>query len=293
MVDRIEPVISRLARAHGLTSKYVERQVRLHAPRLPFERIEVTPERAGYDLLAGLYSRFGEVRRAVPRFTDMARLTQMPTGCRMHVRDGAVEGFFASNGEAVPAHHGVVAPDVGLALQKDVHYLHSAREDTTLHYGLSFPEATSPFAYVAVSTCDRAYVTEALCDATSATIAPESIAVLTRGLCLAPAPHNAMSVLIGRVGAHLRDMGFRYLVSAVNPMMGFSGTSFAAAGFVPFASAPVRYGYSVAGRYAAPRSGRAVQAPAWATPPNLLLVRHIARNAHKVVYSVDRLVSIR
>jgi hypothetical protein len=81
-------------------------------------------------------------------------------------------------------------------------------------------------------------------------------------------------------------------LTAVNPMLGFTGASFFASAFRPFAIAPIHYAYSAERFYATRRSQRAVLGRLLDTPRNLLLLRTIDRKGALPTAMTSSLIEI-
>ena len=68
---------------------------------------------------------------------------------------------------------------------------------------------------------------------------------------------------------------FKYLITALNPFLGFKGSIFLGASFVPFARSPLAYRYTNEGLYANRRRGEAEKDQRYNTPPIVWLCRHV------------------
>jgi hypothetical protein len=79
---------------------------------------------------------------------------------------------------------------------------------------------------------------------------------------------------------------FRYIVTAFNPMLGFSGTIFMASGFVPFATAPVTYSYNSYGMFCTRRQSGACLTQRLDTPNNVLSVLGVDKVTRRSLRSV-------
>ncbi|MHA6757033.1 transglutaminase-like domain-containing protein [Streptacidiphilus sp. PAMC 29251] len=118
--------------------------------------------------------------------------------------------------------------------------------------------------------------------------------MLTRAMGLKGTAFNLMSFTMGQAAHALRQMGCRYIVTAFNPMLGFSGCTLQATNFTPLADAPIAYFYDNFGRYVTRRHSGADH-PVNRTQPiyrNLLAVLGVDRKARKELKQVKTLVHI-
>jgi len=192
----------------------------------------------------------------------------------------------------VPLTFGPVQPSVGHFIQSRLHYLQSARCDTMLELGMHVPEAPMPLSYVGFSACDRSYIRQAI-SAIDQQAGRADILVLTRMYGLPSAPPNLMSLLIARAAQFLRgSTSARYIVTAFNPMLGFPGAVYRAAGFVPFALAPVTYNYDDNGFYASRRQSGGCLTQKLDTPRNVLLILGVDKAARRVLSKLTHVVDI-
>ena len=91
-------------------------------------------------------------------------------------------------------------------------------------------------------------------------------------------PANLMSLMTKHVIRELRRRTrARVMLTAYNPLLGFCGAVYRASGFVPFATAPVAYGYDERDRYTTRRVGNSVRLSELNTPPNILMARGLDR----------------
>ncbi|MWA00808.1 hypothetical protein F8568_010535 [Actinomadura sp. LD22] len=145
----------------GVAARTMQTQVRLHLPALPRE------------LLA---------EGAVPDVYERVRVQAL-------VRSAEIA--MATIDAAYDAHFSMLVG--GTKLRRDpsrLHYLRSARSDTTFEFGIFAPGAAMPIAYAAFSPVDRRYMLDAL-RAVGVRAGHQEILVLTRMHGLPGVPHTA------------------------------------------------------------------------------------------------------
>src|SRR5207244_1225117 len=126
-----------------------------------------------------------------------------------------------------------VKPSIGNLYQRRLHYLRSVRGDTLMHFGLFLPGAEYPLTYVALSVCDRPYMSDSLI-AARLDCNRQDCLVITRMYGLPRIPKNLMSLTLKCVAKVLRRSArARILLTAFNPLLGFDGAAFRASGFHP------------------------------------------------------------
>jgi hypothetical protein len=255
----------------GLPANYAERQFRLHLPTLSRDAIAGSSTKATRILATRLHSRF---HRTAGVHRELAASNRPPAPVRRPARTG--EPVFRQ------------APDeVGLWLHREVHYLHCERSDSIMHVGAFVGNADVPALCLSFSRCDRPYLLEALENATATTSDRASVVVLTRAASTMPLPKNLVSRLVAWAARELRVRTDATLcVTAINPLLGFDGASFRAAGFVPFALSPMTYQYDRQGLYVTRRMATASFGQQLETPPIVWLVRTLEPRAAPIVHRV-------
>ncbi|WP_410596709.1 hypothetical protein [Amycolatopsis sp. lyj-23] len=275
LVERFAEDLTRQSRTSwngiGLPANYAERQFRLHLPALSRDAIAGSSMRAARILATRLHSRFDRtagVHRAIAASNRPSAAVRGPV----------------HTGEPVFRR----APDeVGLWLHREVHYLHCERSDSIVHVGAFVGNADVPALCLSFSQCDRPYLLEALENAATPTPEPASIVVLTRAASTMPLPRNLVSRLVAWAARELRiRTGATLCVTAINPLLGFDGASFRAAGFVPFAMSPMTYQYDRQGLYVTRRMATVSYGQLLDTPPIVWLVRTLEPRAAPIVHRI-------
>jgi hypothetical protein len=182
----------------------------------------------------------------------------------------------------IPLKFGEVDPAWGYNVQKDLHYIHGPRDDSIGHFGFYVPDCAYPFCYAALSVCDRKYQMDAL-----NTILPDTqmhqVLNMTRAYSFPPLPKNTMSKLFQMIANHYSSLRkYAAIITALNPLLGFKGSTFLGSSFVPFATSPMQYWYTSKGLYLNRRAsieGRVLQR--MSTPPILWMARGLTRGVQR------------
>lgn len=256
------------SRRFGIDPLAIEQQLRLHLPSCSEQSVVLSPDSTVADVLYRLGPRFDQIRRALARQRELNGLQEYPAG----TSGRSAIGFLALGA-------GEVAADIGEFVQDKLHYLHAPRADTLLHFGAFTPSGEFPVGYLAVAPCDRDYIIDALSQWLGSAVKRDRVLVVSRSWTAPRSPHGLVSWLYARARATLRAREVDFLVTALNPMLGFDGSSLRASGFVPFATSAVAYGYDANGLYVTRRSRRVVRQAQFGTPPNVLYVSPVHKKA--------------
>jgi hypothetical protein len=289
VLDGLSGVIAQDARKLGIDERSVRTQIRLHLPGIERSTLRSRRPKSIYEMIRlQVIARCSRMRENADHGERLA-YTSLLIGAHTLRRDLTVERHDAP---PVQLAFGSVQPSYGYFIQSRLHYLMSARCDTTLELGIHVPEARMPWGYVGFSACDRGYLREAIARV-DPEVDPSQVLVLTRMYGLPSALPNLMSLVIARSAQYLRhSTSARYIVTAFNPMLGFSGAVYRASGFVPFGMAPVTYGYDDQGFFSSRRSLGKGLTQSLDTPPNVLLILGVDRHANRRLARVEKLVSI-
>lgn len=133
------------------------------------------------------------------------------------------------------------------AYAQSQHYLHTARQDETLSFGVFRDDEQYPFAWVSYSRAGRKYKQ---CILQSLGVDYDSAFELTRAWNDETSPKNTMSMLYAFAHATIQDRYLRAgdsmgaIITTVNPNLGFVGSAFRAVGFSLVAEKPTQYFYA-------------------------------------------------
>ena len=168
----------------------------------------------------------------------------------------------------------IVEEEMGKYLEEKLHYLHSFRNDAIIRIGLFIQEYNYPVCYMSFSKIDRIDKLLSLKKSLNRDISNDEVIELSRVYGCGNLPKNSISFLIAASKKYLK--GYKYLITAVNINLGFSGNSMISSGFVPYAFRPVNYAYNAEGFYTAKRNPcQELSISPNEMPPNILLVREI------------------
>ena len=285
--------IDTVAHVLGIDPHYLSIQVRLHIPYydeaehgdgIPIIREILQKLRANLDSFGSTYETHRELNE----------IDLLPRGCDLTVSEsGALYMSPPDNSPGVPVRFGSVPERYGLSIQERLHYIHKARKDTDFHFGMFLGDATAPVSYVAFSTAIRQYLVNALVRSIPGYSGNSNeVIVMTRAFGYSPLPKNTMSKMFDCAAAALRDEGFSYIVTAMNPFLGFRGSIFSGSSFQCFATSPMRYWYGPTGAYLNRRSAESAQPQKYDTPPIIWAVKGLNRYARRrlsastIVYNI-------
>ncbi|MEU5255147.1 transglutaminase domain-containing protein [Streptomyces longwoodensis] len=229
----------------GTSARDFDIQLRLHAPSLAEWEVGSRNHRALYDeLRPRLIARCSRIAGHLEQADLLANSSLLLGGGEVH-RNYTIR---RTDGSSVGVKFAVVPPSIGWTYQARLHYLLSPRADTIVELGCYLQGASYPSAYLAFSMCDRPGTIRALQNKGIAA-QRDNVLVLTRALGLSDAARNLMSFTIGQAVRYVRALGCRFIVTAFNPLLGFTGSALHATNFTPFATAPVAYCYDSFGNY--------------------------------------------
>jgi hypothetical protein len=263
-----------------LDRRSFETQVRLHLPSLPRSVLSSEDYIGAYQTIRPIVLiRAAQIRQELELAELRANASLLLPKKYAVKRTLALE---APDGSKLALQFKQVPASIGHVYQSRLHYLRSTRGDTRFHFGMFLPGADYPLTYVALSPCDRPYMADSLIAARLESRLDECI-VLTRMYGLPGVPANLISLTLKHAIRVLRQKAHvKLLLTAYNPLLGFTGAAFRASGFRPFALAPVSYKYNARGEFITRRSARNTSSLT-GSPPNVLLVRGIDRNSQKAI----------
>jgi hypothetical protein len=261
----------------GIDEGYLSVQVRLLLPQYSDEELHaIGGLQVVREVLGTLRSELQGFESHYKRHRKLNRIDDLPLDLRLKGRQSNLRLVAPSGEEASAILFIEVDPVYGNEIQNEIHYIHQARKDTSHHFGLALKDLEFPLCYGAISPCDRLYQRNALSQWIGQNVELNEIAVLTRAYGYSPLPKNMMSKLFDLTAKRLAETtGYKYLITALNPFLGFKGSIFLGASFVPFARSPLRYRYTGDGLYANRRRGEAEKDQGYATPPIVWLSRPV------------------
>lgn len=248
--------IDTVAYVLGIDYNYLSSQVRLHIPWYSEEEIkESNGVNVIRQILAQLRNELAnfsvnyKVHRALNGIDTLAGNAKLANKLgQMYIEDSSKMNPKIDFGNVPPA--------FGLEVQTSMHYIHHARFDTKYHFGLTLRDYVAPLCYASFSDNDRKYLENALINTLpNGCSKPKKISVMTRAFGYNPLPKNMMSTLFSCSAKKLRAEGYDYIITALNPYLGFKGSIFWGASYFPFATSPMAYIYDKYGNVSVGREG--------------------------------------
>lgn len=271
---------------------YVEKQLRLHLPKFFYDgNFSGSKTDVGnylHDLLspriASYFSNLSIYRQACDpdHYLKGSKIKKL-TSSTYIAHDGT---------ESRPLFVKSLDVVLGQRIERDLHYMHSFRADAVERVGFFHADFELPFAYLSFCPCDRTYLIESIQNALGRTVPLETVVVLSRMYGLPEIPANSISSLIACCEERLSALGYKYCITAVNPLIGFSGSSLLASAFSPMALSPVAYQYDHAGLYQTRRHASHRKQKTDGLPPNIILIRGLSHAQRRVVKDVPKIVEI-
>ena len=272
--------IDTVAYVLGIDHNYLSSQVRLHIPWYSESDIR---ESGGVNVIRQVLA---QLRNELSDFSVNYKVHRALNGIDTFAGNARL---IKENGELIisdsskinqKVRFGKVPAAFGLEIQTSMHYIHHARFDTKYHLGLTLEDYVAPLCYASFSDNDRKYLEKALIETLPAGCStPHKVTVMTRAFGYNPLPKNMMSTLFSASAKLLKKDGYDYIITALNPYLGFTGSIFWGASYFPFATSPMAYIYDRYGKYLNRRnsSPNSVIPQKYNTPPILWLVHPLNR----------------
>jgi hypothetical protein len=163
-------------------------------------------------------------------------------------------------------------------IESELHYLRSYREDGVYRIGVFIEGYSFPICYMSFCAIDRSDKEEAIKKALQQQDFDSSKTIeLSRVFGCGKLPKNTISFLVSQGAEYFRERGYEYMITAVNPYMGFAGISMLASNFIPFAIRPVKYQYATNGEYITIRSSENKKPCKMKMPFNILYIQEIQK----------------
>lgn len=272
-----ETSLKKFAKNQAVDENEVKRQVRLHAPQSPqvnYMEIKFL-ENHIYPILTNLFKNYSN------DFLSYRDLCGADIICANNLRiirskefDSVAKIENDSNDTIGRLKLQEVDEETGEFIESKLHYLHSFRADAVIRVGLFLIGYKFPICYMSFTPVDRKDKIESLRCSLNPKIEKNEVAELSRVYGCGNLPKNTISFLIASCNKFL--LHYKYLITAVNINLGFSGMSMLGSGFVPFAFRPVSYSYNKNGFYTTRRNkNEVIRYTPNNMPPNILYVREI------------------
>ena len=267
--------IDTVAYVLGIDYNYLSSQVRLHIPRYDIDEIKSSNGLIVIrQILAKLKNDLSEFHVNYKVHRKLNGIDTISENAQLKKKSGKL-WVEDRNNQLKEVYFCEIPFSFGLEIQQSMHYIHHARLDTNFHFGLSLEGCVAPLCYASFSDNDRFYLENALISALPEKCSkPKRISVMTRAFGYNPLPKNMMSTLFSCSAKVLKREGYDYIITALNPYLGFKGSIFWGASYFPFATSPMEYIYNESGNYLNRRSTsqNVVIRQKYPTPPILWLV---------------------
>ena len=267
VIHTLENQIISYSALSDIDSKAVEQQVRLHLANFNLSLV-YDPDVVWIAIESVLDKRFGTYKKQfdeyclkcgadlLPERNSGEEKTDYENNATL-VRKG--DKLFIRYKKSVLAQ--VLVKDVdtrdGEFIESNLHYLRAFRQDCHIRKGLYFEGYDLPICYMSFALVDRQAKIHALNDSLSLDdgngedvlsvsddkIIGEEVVELARVFGCGKLPHNVISSMTAQCAKDLRAKGLKYIITASNPYLGFTGKSIIGSGFVPYAVRPVNYRY--------------------------------------------------
>ena len=254
LVDGRKTSILDKARALKVNHREFYRQVRLHAPQFPFNQYmdRLFLNKNVYPILESIFSEYPDnfsyyCSKCGADYLDVTLSKDEELIIKKSANEECDASIVISNKlhghvkykEIAKLYVREVGEDVGKYLESNLHYLHAFRKDAKYRFGLFVENHTFPICYVSFSDIDRDDKIQALQKSLNFSIDNFEAIELSRVFGCGKLPKNAISFLVAASTRYFNN--YKYIITAVNLNLGFSGKSMLATGFVPYAFRPVNY----------------------------------------------------
>lgn len=237
VVEQSKGVILSTESMFCLPKGYLKTQLALHLPQFGIGDI-VEGKKFNRSLIKSECLRLGtQLKNKIQGLPKEFRNTvQAPKIKTKIIHEGGRIFELFSPGKKKEIKFSLVDPTVGQMIQLSVHYLSNLRTDTLHHYGLFRDGEIYPFSYAAVSFLDRNYILKSL----PFEAKMKEIMVVTRLYSINNSPYNSTSLLLSLIRREIKSKykNIKALVTAVNPNILFTGSSFKSSAFEVFALGP-------------------------------------------------------
>lgn len=295
-------VIDTVAKVLGIDPHYLSIQVRLMIPYYSEERVLTSYKNKDVDLISEILVK---LRRPLHNFENNYIFHRKRNGIdslpnALKIVDNGKEMYVTNSGNRYKIKFSFVDSNIGFNIQDDLHYIHKSRKDTKFHFGLFLNGHEYPLCYCSFSVCDRKYQSKSLSFTVGEEVEPSVIYVMTRSFGFTPLPHNMMSKLFDHSIKYIRNFHRnqkekypKYIITALNPFLGFSGGIFLGSSFEVFATSPMSYIYNKEGLYLNRRNSDSQTInQSLETPQIAWLVRPLTKTARKRIEKISNYYTI-
>lgn len=271
--------IKSLAKRVACSDDEVWKHLALLIPGIPIEQLENVDTRLPVSVEKLATTRLTSTRRHYEVLSSACGAKHLQDNeWKVNRRRSA---FVSCKGGELPFRIDSVSVMQGHVIESELHYMRCQADPGIIRQGLYLSEHQWPIFYLSGGVLDRRYKVEALERALQEVVHIEECVNLSRIFGIGKLPRNVISVMISYLSDQISESA-RFIITAVNPFLGFSGVSMLSSGFRPFALCPVAYGYDTDGNYSSRRRGQAQKA-LWNPPPNMLFVRGTTAESRRLL----------
>jgi len=302
LIQAGKPHIAEAAGKLGIDENYLAVNARVYLPYYTSEQIHNKQNSIPLvkEILAKLKNNIGDFQDSYHQHRKLNGVDQLPKNETLKLKDSGGMMQISASVKNIKVSFGIVPDDIGFNIQDKLHYIHNKRNDTIYHFGLFIEDYPNPICYCSISKCDRNYQSNSLAQTIDTPITQDSILVATRAFGFSPLPSNMMSKLFDNIARYIKNESQKnktekhnYIITALNPFLGFNGASFLGASFVPYATSPMEYKYNQNGEYLTRKtSSESVIKQSYTTPPILWLARPMTDFTRKKLENADKYYQI-
>jgi len=271
-----ENIITEYSRKNNIDIKEIKKQIRLHLPK--FEIIHIKDNNFWCNELEPiLNNRFKSYTVDFTNYLNECGYKRISSG-NFKIKNNVI--FEENSNENIDIDIREVEENEAIFIEEKLHYLHTCRTDGFYRIGLYIKGYKLPICYMSFCKIDRIDKLETIKKSLNINNLDSSkIIELSRVFGCGNLPSNTISFLIAFGTRYYRNLGYKYMITAVNPYLGYRGTSIMASNFLPFAIRPVKYIYStITGEYAPIRTNGQKREALIKMPGNILYIKKIEQS---------------
>jgi hypothetical protein len=221
---------------------FLERQLRLHIPQL--HENQILQSKVPVNLIKIIETRLKSYNLDYKKYLSHSNCYYI--GNSSNIRDNQIS---CNTDGCIDFLFKDVEFNKAKFIESKLHYLMSFRHDAIFRFGLFLKQSDYPFCYVSFTPINREYRLKILQEIPQNNLNTKNTINMARVYGYGNLPKNTISKLISLSSKKLKKMGYRVIMTSVNPYLGFNGKSIIASGFKPIAYVPVAYNYKANGCY--------------------------------------------
>jgi hypothetical protein len=197
------PHIKAISQELNVNYKYISIQARLLIPFYSKQEIQNSGSQCIKTILKQLHKPIISFNQNYQLYSKETGICTLPS--ELCLKFSYNQLLLENSSEVIPINFEKVQSDIGIAIQENLHYIHSARSDTKFHLGIFLPEKRVPLCYASFSICDRKYLAKALGSFLNLDIETHEIIVMTRAFSFI-SYKNMMSKLFDLSAKNLKNL---------------------------------------------------------------------------------------